>query len=170
MGKKQYSREWIEKICAETWKEVYRFIYFKIQNREESEDITQETYSRFISYLSKRDIEVLDYSNYLKTIAMNILRDHWRTKKRKGSSITLEEANLKDLTLEDFTQFIEERTRIEEAMQLLTKEQRMVIELRIIKGYSVADTAKQLEKTDNAVRALQYRAVKALAQVINEAD
>lgn len=170
MGKKQYNREWIEKICAETWKEVYRFIYYKIQNREESEDITQETYSRFISYLSKQDIEILDYRNYLKTIAMNILRDHWRAKKRKGSSITLEEADLKDLTLEDFTRFIEERTRIEGAMQLLTKEQRMVIELRIIKGYSVADTAKQLEKTDNAVRALQYRAVKALAQVMYEAD
>ncbi|WP_243120828.1 hypothetical protein [Pelotomaculum sp. FP] len=34
----------IEQICLATWEPLYRFIYFKVQNREEAEDITQETY------------------------------------------------------------------------------------------------------------------------------
>lgn len=41
----------IEEICSLTWKTVYRFIYFKVQNRQEAEDITQETYVRTLSYL-----------------------------------------------------------------------------------------------------------------------
>ncbi|KPD00922.1 hypothetical protein LR69_00703 [Geobacillus sp. BCO2] len=35
---------WIEQLCLSTWKSVYRLIYFKVQNREEAEDITQETW------------------------------------------------------------------------------------------------------------------------------
>ena len=33
----------IEQICLTTWEPLYRFIYYKVQNREEAEDITQET-------------------------------------------------------------------------------------------------------------------------------
>lgn len=39
-------RDAIEKICLDTWEPLYRFIYYKVQNREEAEDITQETYIR----------------------------------------------------------------------------------------------------------------------------
>lgn len=33
----------IEEICSETWKPLYRFIYWRVQNREEAEEIVQET-------------------------------------------------------------------------------------------------------------------------------
>lgn len=31
----------IENICVVTWEPLYRFIYYKVQNREEAEDITR---------------------------------------------------------------------------------------------------------------------------------
>lgn len=43
----------IEEICANTWEPLYRFIYYRVQNREEAEDITQETYVKAISYCQK---------------------------------------------------------------------------------------------------------------------
>lgn len=167
MGNIQSNKEFIEKICAETWKDLYRFIYYKVQNREEAEDITQETYARAISYLNKNEIKILEYGSYLKAISMNIIRDQWRSRKRKGSNINLEDINPEEAAAEDFSDYINERAEIEEALEQLTQEQRTVITLRIIKGYSVAETARLMKKKEGTVRVLQFRAIKALGQIID---
>lgn len=156
----------IEKLCADTWRELYSFIYYKVQNREEAEDITQETYAKAISYLNKNDVEILKYSSFLKSISMNIIRDRWRVKKRQGSSVNLDDVKPEEIAIEDFTSSLSEKAQIEEAMSWLTKEQQTVIELRIIKGYSVAETAKLMNKKQGAIRVLQLRAVRALAELL----
>ena len=84
----------IEEICSLTWKTVYRFIYFKVQNRQEAEDITQETYVRTLSYL-KDTMQSGRIHQFLKTTALNILRDRWRKKKRWALDVSLEAVNLK---------------------------------------------------------------------------
>ena len=45
-GTEEELKKWIEKLCMDTWRETYRFIYYKVGNREEAEDITQETYAK----------------------------------------------------------------------------------------------------------------------------
>jgi RNA polymerase sigma-70 factor (ECF subfamily) len=167
MGNIESSKELIEKICADTWKDLYRFIYYKVQNREEAEDITQETYARAISYLNKNEVKILEYGSYLKAISMNIIRDRWRTRKRKGNSVNLEDVNPEEMATEDFADFINDRAEIEDALEQLTQEQRTVITLRIIKGYSVAETASLMKKKEGTVRVLQFRAIRALAQIMD---
>lgn len=170
MGNFKQSKDFIEKICIENWKELYRFIYYKVQNREEAEDITQETFVKALSYLKNHDIKIREYGNYLKSISMNIIRDRWRSKVRRGSSINLDEVNPDEIAVDDFTDSIAEQARIEEAMGQLTKDQQEVINLRIIKGYSVADTAKILRKEEGAVKVLQHRALKALNSILDEKE
>ena len=66
---RQDNKEMIEKLCADTWRELYRFIYYKVQNKEEAEDITQETYAKAISFINKKNKEVIiDQLKYLKMI------------------------------------------------------------------------------------------------------
>ncbi|GLC82187.1 RNA polymerase sigma factor [Lacrimispora brassicae] len=166
MRNRQDNREMIEKLCADTWRELYSFIYYKVQNREEAEDITQETYAKAISFLNRNDVNILECKRYLKTIAMNVIRDQWRAKKRRSSSVNIEEVKPEDIALEDFADSLTEKNRLEEAMSRLTKEQQIVIELRIVKGYSVAETAKLMQKKEGAVRVLQLRGVKALAKIL----
>lgn len=168
MGDRQNNKEMIEKLCADTWRELYRFIYYRVQNREEAEDITQETYVKAISYLNREDVKILENSSYLKTISLNIIRDQWRAKKRRGSSVNLEEVE-PEIAQEDFADSLGDKAQIEEAMSRLTKEQRTVIELRVIKGYSVAETARLMQKKGGTVRVLQLRAVKALAKILETA-
>ena len=99
---------------------------------------------------------------------MNIIRDRWRAKKRRGSKVNLEDVNPEELSIEDFTDTLSVKNQIEEAMTKLTKEQQLVIELRVIKGFSIAETAKMMQKSDGAIRVLQYRALKALAKRLEE--
>lgn len=112
--------EFIEKMCENTWKELYRFIYYKVQNRQEAEDITQETYTRAISYLDKNNIKIIEYSSYLKAISMNIIRDQWRSKQMQGRNVNIEEVNPEELAEEDFANTVNDRTMIEAAMEGLT--------------------------------------------------
>lgn len=158
----------IEEICSLTWKSVYRFIYFKVQNRQEAEDITQETYVKTLSYLQRSNAKVEEYTGFLKTTALNILRDRWRRKKRWALDVNLEAVNPKETAVDDDMEVYAQRAIVQEALKRLNEEQRTVIELRILKGYPVNETARIMNKKEGAIRVLQYRALKNLSAILED--
>ena len=54
------------------------------------------------------------------------------------------------------------------ALQQLTEEQQQVLALRFSDGRSIADTAALLDKTETAVKQLQFRAVATLRRLMEE--
>lgn len=156
----------IEEIYSATWEPVYRYIYYKVQNREEAEDITQEAYVKALSYIKKNNIRIDTCISFLKTISLNVLRDKWRKSKRQGTSVNIEAINPEEIALEDPTELVAQREFIKSALGLLNDEQRTVIELRILKGYSVADTAKLMNKKESNVRVLQHRSLQNLTKIL----
>ena len=130
-GKQQNLQNW----CKDSWTVVYRYVYGFVQNREEAEDITQETYTHTLRKLSSP--EDLPNKSYLKTVALNIIRDRWRRLKVRG----------KQVPLEDY---------------------RTVLQLRIIQGYSRAETASQMGRTEDSIRGLQYRALQSLKNLLDK--
>lgn len=156
----------IEALCSSTWEPLYRFVYFKVQNREEAEDITQETYIKAISFIKKNDVKIDKIMGFLKTVSLNVLRDKWRKSKRRGQQINIEDMNPMEAAVDDHSEGVGQRQVIENALSLLNEEQRFVIELRILKGYSVADTAKRMDKTESNIRVLQYRALQRLSKLL----
>ena len=66
MRKRQNNREMIEKLCGDTWRELYGFIYYKVQNREEAEDITQETYAKGNIFLKQERCEYFGMQKIFK--------------------------------------------------------------------------------------------------------
>ncbi|HHV28920.1 RNA polymerase sigma factor [Acetivibrio mesophilus] len=160
----------VEEICSSTWEAVYRFIYYKVQNRQEAEDITQETYVKALSHLQKNSVKIEQYTGFLKTVALNILRDKWRKKKRRGTNVNIEAIDAEKTAIEDETEASAQRELIRNALDRLNEEQRMVVELRILKGYSVAETARIIKKKESTVRVLQYRALQTLASILKNND
>lgn len=164
-GTEEELKKWIEKLCMDTWREVYRFIYYKVGNREEAEDITQETYVKAMIYLKNEYALIENYSAYLKAIALNLIRDEWRKQKKGPVSVDIEELNLTGRE-EDFTKITEQRQTLKEALEKLKEDQRRVVELRILKGYSVKETAAILKKKESHVRVIQLRALEKLAEIL----
>jgi RNA polymerase sigma-70 factor (ECF subfamily) len=165
---KRSDAKYIEEICKATWESLYRFIYYKVQNREEAEDVTQETYVRALAYLNEHNFSDKNFQGFLRTIALNVIRDRWRQRKRRGLPLNFEEVNPRETVTEDHQRDVAQRLVIENALAGLREDQRKVIEFRIIKGYSVAETARLLGKTEAAVRTAQYRAVQILAGLLDE--
>ncbi len=164
-GTEEELKKWIEKLCMDTWREVYRFIYYKVGNREEAEDITQETYAKAMVYLRNEYAVIENYSAYLKAIALNLIRDEWRKQKKEPVSVDIEELDLAAME-EDFTKTSEQRQTLKEALENLKEDQRRVIELRILKGYSVKETAAILKKKESHIRVIQLRALEKLAGIL----
>jgi RNA polymerase sigma-70 factor (ECF subfamily) len=160
----------IEQICLDTWESLYRFLYFKVQNREEAEDITQETFVKALTYVQDHQSARGNLTGFLKTVALNIIRDRWRQKKRRGMPVNFEAVNPEDMESKDQQTAIAQRLQMGNALTELSEDQRAVIDLRIVKGYTVAETAKLTGKTEAAVRTAQYRALHTLAQILDEKD
>jgi RNA polymerase sigma-70 factor (ECF subfamily) len=156
----------IEQLCSVTWEPLYRFVYFKVQNREEAEDITQETYIKTISYIRKNNVKIDNFISFLKTVALNVLRDRWRVSKRQGTAVNFDDINPKETAIEDATEDMVRRDMIKNALNKLSEDQRTVIDLRILKGYSVADTAKRMDRKESTVRVMQYRAIQNLTEIL----
>lgn len=163
-------RRAIEKICQATWEPLYRFIYYKVQNREEAEDITQETYVKTLGYMQKNKVPQDNFLGFMKTVSLNLIRDRWRQKKRGGVLVNLHDINPEETASGDQQNEITQRLLLERALARLSLEQQTILALRIIQGYSVAETAKLVGKTEGAVRTAQYRALQALARILAEID
>lgn len=115
--------ESIEKLCSATWEPLYQFVYYKVQNREEAEDVTQEAYVKALSYIQKNNINEELHIGFLKVVALNIIRDKWRKTKRQGTKLDFELLNPKELAVEDPANMSAEKILIEKALNELNNEQ-----------------------------------------------
>ena len=96
------------------------------------------------------------------------MTDFWR-KKGRSPAVTdiMEHQNQLSADVPDpCNQLVEQELRhsLSESMKELPEEQRQVVELRIIAGLPVRETATAMNKTEAAVKMLQQRALKNLRQ------
>ncbi|MGE5559886.1 MAG: RNA polymerase sigma factor [Chloroflexota bacterium] len=157
----QGDQDAIALICDLTWRQVYRFAYQRVQNREDAEDVTQETYVRSLPAFSRTNPAALP--GYLRTVALNVIRDRWRHKRVTGTQVELQAI---DLPTADPANEIVDRELVSAALARLPDDQRTVLELRLIRGFSTAETAARMSRSEGAVRSLQFRAIQALREMI----
>ena len=139
-----------------------------MQNRAEAEDILQETYVKALTYWQEQKVPRDEVLKFMKVVAMNEMRDRWRRKKRQGLAVNFEAINPEDAGGKDQENVVTQRLILENALQQLSEGQRAILDLRIIQGYSVAETAKLVGKTEAAVRTAQHRALHTLAQILEQ--
>ncbi len=70
------SKEYLNEIAEKYYDDIYYFCFYQTGNREESYDLTQETFLRFIRYVE--NYRYRNLKGYLLTIAMNLCRDYLR--------------------------------------------------------------------------------------------
>ena len=58
--------------------------------------------------------------------------------------------------------------RLRAALRRLTDEQAEVVSLRFLEGYSIAEVASLTNRTEGAIKALQYRAVATLRNLLSD--
>lgn len=140
----------------EYYDKIYRYCFFKLQQREIAEDITQETFLRFLNHNDYRSIE--RKLPYLYRIAHNLCVDEYR--KRKPVSLT-EEEKLEDTGAEEkmFNDIL-----LRTALAQLSEEERELILLRYVNEVPVSAICKIFNLSRYAVYRKITKAVKNLEE------
>ena len=77
----------IEELFGREWRPIYGLIYRAVQNRSEAQDLTQEVFLRAFRSLDRYHDTGKPFHQYLTTIALNLLRDRWRTRKPPSADL-----------------------------------------------------------------------------------
>jgi RNA polymerase sigma-70 factor (ECF subfamily) len=141
---------------------IYRYIYSKVGNREEAEDLTSQVFLKAVRSLD-RERSLASMRQWLFQVARTTVADYWRAWYKLPSS-SLEalltagwESPAEDELLWPDGEPAERVARI---LQALPQQQREVLTCRFLLALSVRDTARRMGLTEQNVKVLQYRALK----------
>ena len=147
---------------------VFRFIFYRVNDRALAEDFTSETFLRALRRISTINYQGRDIGAWFMTIARNIVFDHTKSARFRLELTTGESVEMTDTAAspENAVLAYLTNTRLLAAVNELGEEQKECIVLRFLHGLSVAETAAVMGKNDGAIKALQHRAVKRLASML----
>ena len=147
---------------------VYRFIYFRVNDRALAEDFTSETFLRALRRISSISYQGRDIGAWFVTIARNIVLDHMKSARHRLEVTTGDTLEGNDREPSPEAAVIDALTseRLMAAVAQLGDEQRECVMLRFIQGFSVSETASVMGKNDGAIKALQHRAIRKLADLV----
>lgn len=166
---KDGDREALNALMLTHWQPIYGLIYSKIGHVDDAKELTQDTFMKAFRSLPRYQVLDLPFKSYLGRIAMNVVTDFWRKSGRspKLYDISDYQDSLYDLQEkpEEYTLRLEGQQQMASLVENLPQEQRQAIELRVVLGLSIRDAAKQMNKTESAIKMLQQRALKNLRKM-----
>jgi RNA polymerase sigma-70 factor (ECF subfamily) len=146
---------------------VYAYIGRRIQNRAETEDLTAEVFHQALANLKRFEWRGIPFAAWLFRIAANLISDRWQRSGREVTDDTaIEMAQVSPAEIEE----VERRATIFRLVETLPDEQRRVVVLRFVDQKSIKEVAREVKKTEGAVKQLQFRALTSLRARMEGAD
>lgn len=150
--------------------DVYRFIYYKVSNSEDAEDITQDVMMAAFKGLGNFREEA-SFRNWCYEIAKRKIADMWRERYKMPTTdidqifgLHAEIAGEEEL----HHRAANEETKTEMVTTVLDdlkENYREVLEYRFLKNYSIKETAEAMNITVSNAKVLQHRALKKAAKL-----
>ncbi len=140
---------------------VYAFIYARVGNRADAEDLTQQVAMKAIPRL-RQGAPASAIRGYLFATARSVLGGFWSTR------LGLSEAELHEdlaLALPTSPPSEESADTVQQILAQLSDNYRRVLELRFLHGYSLKEVAAEMNSTVGAIKVMQLRALRAAAKV-----
>jgi RNA polymerase sigma-70 factor (ECF subfamily) len=146
---------------------IYRYIFYRVGNVAEAEDLTETVFLKAWEALGHYQRHEAPFSAWLYRIAHNVIVDRYRSQR---DLVPLDEqTDLHDTTggPEEWVTEVETTEMLSRAIAQLSPDHQQVLVLRFINGLSHAETSRVLGRSEEAVRVLQHRALRALRLILN---
>jgi len=146
---------------------VYAYIVKRVRDRADTEDLTAEVFQQALANLKRFEWRGIPFAAWLFRIAANLISDRWQ---RSGREVTddasIETAQASAAEIEE----VERRATLFRLVDTLPAEQRRVVILRFVEQKSIKEVAREIRKTEGAVKQLQFRALSGLRARMEGAD
>jgi len=146
---------------------IYRYVYSKVGNREEAEDLTSQIFMKAVRGVdTERGAQSMQ--KWLFQVARTTIADYWRAHYRISAS------SLEELLDAGWEGPVEEEPvvmssrpddRVKRILQALPEHYREVLTCRFLLNLSIRDTANRMCLTEANVKVLQFRALKRAADL-----
>jgi RNA polymerase sigma-70 factor (ECF subfamily) len=157
---------------------IYRYIYARVGNRPDAEDLTAQVFLRAVEALdtTRDDAQIV---SWLYRVSQNAIADHWRAFYRlplvAADQVApgwepADSAEPMATTADEPEADLPARSRVTALLARLPENYRRVLELRFIERLSVAETAEQMGISRGNAKVLQYRALRRAALLEGSAD
>ena len=152
---------------------IYKYTYLKVGDPTEAEDITEQVFLKMIEAVSGFQWQGTSFSSWLYRIAHNQIVDMLRRQSRRPQMSLEPVADTLPSEGDDPYRHAERsdfRDHLQEAMSHLTDLQAQVIALKFGGEMSNAEVAGLLDRSEGAVKALQYSALQNLQKLMVQHD
>ena len=142
---------------------IFRYFFYRTRTREDAEDLTSEVFVRLVKSIKNQKG---NFAAWLFRIARNLLVDHYR-KTAKSKMTSLDQIDAEFLvSLNEDKKAVLQADDIKLMLTHLTEDQKEIITLKFIEGYSNGEIAQILKKSIGAVKVMQFRALSRLRKIL----
>lgn len=143
-------------LYEQNFDRVYAFVARRAGHRGEAEDVTAEVFHRALANLGRFEWRGAPFAAWLLQIASNALADRWQRAARERGEPSPETGDPR------IHAEAERRALLAELVGRLPDDQQRVIRERFVEQKSIREIARELSRTEGAVKQLQFRALESL--------
>lgn len=161
----------IATIYQNYFEPIYQFVRLRVGDAATAEDLTSEVFIKFIKALKGDSAPHSSLRGWIFRVARNVIYDHYGREAELPSE-TLEQWIPSDNDTNPEVQAIQSLSvdRARRAIRKLAPAQQEVLMLRFDQQLSLQETADIMGKNVNAIKALQFRAVATLRQLLEASE
>src|SRR5438874_1103797 len=164
-------RQTFQSFYQENLGSIYRYVYGKVGNREEAEDLTAHIFLKAVRHLDYQQ-NSQSIRSWLFQVARTTVADYWRAFYRSAASSldALLEAGWEGPTENEEEDKLCELSsssadNAQRLLQALPERDREILTCRFLLGLSIRETAVRMGVTEGNAKVLQFRALKRAAKL-----
>lgn len=166
--------DWDEQACIEATKQdperfgevydhyvdrIYSYIYHRVGNTHDAEDLTSRTFYRALSHLQSYENQGIPFSAWLYRIAHNLVAN-WHRDRGRRPVVALDELVLKSASEphpEEMAATEDDARLLREGIRKLDPVRQELLVLKFTEGLSNAEIGKIMGRTEGAIKSLYHR-------------
>jgi RNA polymerase sigma-70 factor (ECF subfamily) len=145
---------------------IYGYIASRVGDPAIAEDLTSEVFLRALEGLPQFEVRGVPLSAWLYRIAHDRVVDHFRRQARRPTMPLKEELLPIQAGIDEQVEARLWTEQLGEAIKGLTAEQHQVILLRFVAGFKLREIAYVMDKSTDAIKMLQLRALTRLRECV----
>lgn len=143
---------------------IYNYVYYRIGQRAEAEDLTERVFMQALENVPRYQHRGAPFSAWLFRIAHNLVAN-WHRDTKRHPTAPLEDAGERvDQRADPFGDALsgEEQHELREAVHRLPPDRQMLLQMKFVEERSNLEIAREMGRTEGAVKALLHRTLVAL--------
>lgn len=163
-------RDIFEQAYIDFGDQIFRYVYFRIFDRDMAKDLTQETFYKVWDYLAKGK-EIENIKAFLYRTAHNVTVNAIRAKKPTASLDDMQDTvgyDVSDVDAELAAQNARDVREVIESFAILKPQDADLMKLRYVDGLSVQEISSITQMSENSISVKIHRLIEKLREYHNQ--